>query len=467
MDDNNQKLVKSTLSYLFKSIAEQNLEKINNYLDELNISNIQEYSCVKLLSNILSFCKINDKKKALNYIFEYYDEVRPDPADVLYKSKVFLFENSLENLVFALASFFEHSQINIISILVKLGEVEKTQDNVEALDKCINAFEQYAEQNPEKFVDRRNKINSIYELLIEHAEKHQLISLENAIKRKLASLSDYKDKPDYVYNFIKANKVDVSGLILDKKLSKINQLTQNQVLKLDLTDDYKYVLDRVEKENLSLPDQLDIDPDQELIKEKPTVKLPTDKQMVDQIIIKLFYDSDQETKTQIRNKFIEYFKDKTLEFKQEYYREHVKIFDQLDELGDTNLSILTDDLRLFRLFGPKSNVDKELDEDNSCAKLGCRMLICNCNEGYDIETDFQDEYVDWFTGECEYCFTKLKSKAHAVREPSINGGWSGCYCSYECFLKNQEAEDLLLITKIKIVLNSLKNYGLQDRINRV
>lgn len=55
----------------------------------------------------------------------------------------------------------------------------------------------------------------------------------------------------------------------------------------------------------------------------------------------------------------------------------------------------------------------------------CRMFTCNC-------CDIVDDGGDWFIGRCIKCLKIISEPYHALRMPLENGGWCGCYCSFDC-----------------------------------
>lgn len=92
----------------------------------------------------------------------------------------------------------------------------------------------------------------------------------------------------------------------------------------------------------------------------------------------------------------------------------------------------------FHRYGPVNTGDS-LDPD--CVRYGgCRMLLCNCQtqgDEWDEEADLvfnNDDFVeeDWFTGECKTCEGPIKRRQYALRLPSEDGGWYGCFCSWDC-----------------------------------
>lgn len=61
---------------------------------------------------------------------------------------------------------------------------------------------------------------------------------------------------------------------------------------------------------------------------------------------------------------------------------------------------------------------------------GCRMFLCNHDS-----KDENGNIKKWFSGNCDMCMNKIEKYHQAVRRPLLTGGWSGCFCSFECVRK--------------------------------
>lgn len=102
-----------------------------------------------------------------------------------------------------------------------------------------------------------------------------------------------------------------------------------------------------------------------------------------------------------------------------------------------NLYLRDDDEERKRLYGPANPyvISGEPDLHSSC-----RMLMYRKPTSEDImdrffEPDVEEEpndYVNWFSGKCDFCNKKIREYWHAVRMPLECGGWSGCYCQWSC-----------------------------------
>lgn len=128
---------------------------------------------------------------------------------------------------------------------------------------------------------------------------------------------------------------------------------------------------------------------------------------------------------------------------------------------------LDTDAELYRILGPVSaTYDSELTIDHVCCKYGgCRMFTCVEFESADVEDDSYDPDAEWFTGNCDYCFLKIDNKYWSVRQPLPNGGWKGCYDSWNCVRKDiaEQGPNMLVQAMINRVEGEINRIGIQDR----
>jgi hypothetical protein len=121
---------------------------------------------------------------------------------------------------------------------------------------------------------------------------------------------------------------------------------------------------------------------------------------------------------------------------------------------------------LFQIFGPANPlVNQDLTLPGKSNKYGgCRMFLCDV---FDRDEDF-DYIADWFTGACETCHLRIKHRWYAVRKPRPHGGYSGCFCSWDCarnsIFENEEEPDILTHELINIFEEQINEIGIQDRL---
>ncbi|HSW76711.1 MAG TPA: hypothetical protein VLG50_06685 [Candidatus Saccharimonadales bacterium] len=163
--------------------------------------------------------------------------------------------------------------------------------------------------------------------------------------------------------------------------------------------------------------------------------------------------------------------------------------DVLTDDEQKQLSVMTDplsiyryklnfDQTLFKLFGPANvQMSENLLLDDICHIYGgCRMLLCQEYE----EQYLDDESVDdmsygydndafnkthWFTGICDTCLNKIEFLHYAVRLPLYNGGWKGCYCSWDCVRKTLLLpNEIVTFELIDLFEKQINEIGIQDRV---
>jgi hypothetical protein len=124
-----------------------------------------------------------------------------------------------------------------------------------------------------------------------------------------------------------------------------------------------------------------------------------------------------------------------------------------------NISKQQNDVTLFRLLGP-SNLLIEASGDE-LKYGGDRMFIANT---FDWDED-DNNFYDWFTGNCDVCFKKIRVKWHAVRMPHESGGWLGCYCSWKCVRNDILQPNKIIPVMVNELEEAMKKIGIQDRID--
>nr|WIL04559.1 hypothetical protein Cduv_79 [Cedratvirus duvanny] len=134
---------------------------------------------------------------------------------------------------------------------------------------------------------------------------------------------------------------------------------------------------------------------------------------------------------------------------------------RIDEaLKTENLNRLQDNTQLFRILGPSNPQIGASKEDFLTSQD--RMFTCSL---YDYDEE-EDETEDWFVGYCLVCSRKIENYWYAVRAPHTQGGWSGCYCSFEHTredLLNKDQPRLSDVAILDLVEIKTKQTGIQDR----
>jgi len=162
------------------------------------------------------------------------------------------------------------------------------------------------------------------------------------------------------------------------------------------------------------------------------------------------------------------------EFRKAY--EHANDEERYKLVEDAYINKIREELKtdqeLFRIFGPVNILrNANLLGDRPCEKWGgCRALTClefeNTNDEFEeFEEDPYAPYstVDWFTGQCDICMKRIEKKCYALRKPLLEGGWIGCYDSFECILNSIDKEDIFMRKIIKVLKDDYLKYGIYDR----
>lgn len=136
-------------------------------------------------------------------------------------------------------------------------------------------------------------------------------------------------------------------------------------------------------------------------------------------------------------------------------RDIFRVYGPVNPYSDTDFSILTTD---------------DGEPDVNVIFGGARMFTDNSLE-YDYENDLPVE--DWFRGYCLQCSKRIRAYHHAIREPILQGGWRGCYCSFDCvheFIKLDTEEDetlyniyVLRVNLLRVVDQDMAEIGIADR----
>lgn len=119
-----------------------------------------------------------------------------------------------------------------------------------------------------------------------------------------------------------------------------------------------------------------------------------------------------------------------------------------------------------RYFGPinaiKDSICSSTPKNRKCSMYYCMCRELSEEEAFDLtREELIDLSTSWFKGYCDYCEKKIEKMRYAVRYPMENGGFIGCYCSFNCIyvsktypiydnddLRIQEINFLLKLNKV-------------------
>lgn len=134
-----------------------------------------------------------------------------------------------------------------------------------------------------------------------------------------------------------------------------------------------------------------------------------------------------------------------------------------------NILNQNEDFPLERYYGPTN----EIFDQECCGMKGpCKMFYCNCRNEMDYEdTSYLDLGLnskvknpqDWFNGTCEECGIGIEKFRYSVRFPVKDGGWIGCFCSFDCMKKsNIRPYDKEAEIRVKEIKETLYKIGIVD-----
>jgi len=322
---------------------------------------------------------------------------------------------------------------------------------------CTIVIQFFADSNPMEGIKPINTsiftIRGISDEVLKFADQHGNVS------RHLTHLMDYGEGPEVVEACVRLQRIyglqseEVYRALLDEveRQGEVNELHN-----LVLHDYFSAVLGLVSSK-VQLPSWL-------LIPEEGE-PLPTHKQLQDKLeahTIRMLEEVEKfsENDEQLVDLLISAPKMiPTIEM-HEVEEAKKKILEQLASMkikghaGEWRLQMLHrlvedtfgEDPLAFKVLGPAHPLG-DIAELNSrshdpCSRYGgCRLMTCYEFENEDSITSapideelcFTRNYdlVDWFGGKCDLCHKRIEWKHVAVRMPQQNGGWKGCYCSWD------------------------------------
>ena len=340
------------------------------------------------LIDLLIVCEKNDRKEIAKNIIEEWDNV--SFTDISIPTYLFM-KRGLDmiylggNLYMFIAKLFNEAKF--VDYMSEIVEYDSVQDCIVATMNLIKVFGE-----PD--------LNTTASLITRILEKKTYddnynAELLNFLWERFERSAPYKDKPSWI--------IDVEY--------KQSELYENSMISINMF---------IELFNEELSEDL---------------KRSEEYKMDKYIDIILFFQVDAIPGI-----------NKILEDKEIYVRNLLKSKENVDifmkpYINTLALSTLQDDSYLYKVFGPchpRDNRKLEINSTDICEMFGGdRMFLCKDNEFYtELEVPEQTERdrnsEDWFTGFCMYCHWKIREKHYALRIPLIQGGWYGCYCSFDC-----------------------------------
>lgn len=145
---------------------------------------------------------------------------------------------------------------------------------------------------------------------------------------------------------------------------------------------------------------------------------------------------------------------------------------------NTKNMLQIEDAKIFGILGPclmqSGAIDLSNDSKDICRRYGgCRWMTCYENENVeevtgdalidDIVKNSRFAEVDWWTGKCQICAKVIRYKHYGARKAEPTGGFSGCYCSFECIQDSLDKTDVVSITLNNHFWTLVNDVGIYDR----
>jgi hypothetical protein len=397
----------SILELLRSSVRSNDLEKTAFYLQKIPLEDMDDTKTDKLLILLLNNAYLGNAEITGIFLINEWNKLTPDDDTSL----------SIFTHLFTLTDIDDKILIWLIPILTTecfefvISELINNDSNSQLLPTYQRVSDLYGVQD-----------NDTYKKLYESALDNDNGIASDFLKILVVQTNDYAKIPTWVYDF--ENDYTTTLNNYDYKYDESRLLKARQVLEK---------IPNINFEPFELPDI------------NKSIDLLTDG-------LKSLGMSDAEIETS-RDSLYTKFNEST-------NSERMELLQPV--LESTKVYELKGNLELFRILGPTNpHYDADLTLDHICFKYGgCRMMTCTCFEYVDDDEPAED----WFTGGCQTCGLKLRSRAHALRKPLHFGGFVGCFCSSICIKDSIVLPDTLTYLMTDRIENQLDTYKIQDRI---
>ena len=275
-------------------------------------------------------------------------------------------------------------------------------------------------------------------------EEDRTLSLEQSTRRAILAFEKFESMSYMEYDFY-YNKAVAAGN------SQVALVLREQMENISPPAEINKFIGLHDLKEIPKMSQLKIKPMPEIRTEVPPID-----DLVDQLIVKM--DNAGIT---ITDEVIEEAKDKLRQVINVSTQDELK--EMLSEFIDLNQrDSLQDDKYLFRVLGPCNPDPTSVAEDLEFG--GSRMFI-------DSSSDYNEDIGqidDWFEGNCNYCLERIADRWNSVRVPKLNGGWEGCFCSWDCandWHDNSNSYDDVTAKLLWIFARQCYEIGIYQRID--
>lgn len=398
------------LLHLLGIYAKNNdIDKISALMLKIPLEQMDDTASDKLLIYILNNCFLGDASDVALYIINRFNELTPDSDKEL----------SLFTRLFTMRTLDDR----VLSWIIPNMETE-------CYEFVINELITYDATNTLlPTYQRATKLysgtdNDTYQRLYTYALDQDNNIAAGYLKVLMAETNEFAPIPNWVYNFGEDLSINLKEYVYEYNP--------------DLLPKARDVLSRLPEIKFE------------------EFKLPTKEESINLLTEGLatsgLSQTEIETSKELLSKEFDSFDD---EAKMKLLQPVIESLDIFELKGNVDL---------FRILGPVNpHYDSDLSLDHICYKYGgCRLQTCTCFEFSDDENDIPAE--DWFTGVCQECNLRLRSRAHALRKPLPFGGWIGCFCSAECIRESIVIPNILSNLMIDRIVNQLATYKIQDKL---
>ncbi|AHH01713.1 hypothetical protein pv_146 [Pithovirus sibericum] len=393
-----------SLILALQSIENDDIETLTEILNRLPIETLSVESSDSLLAQMMNAASRSFRHEAGKAIFERWAKTYP-PQQIDFFST--LFKNNLFNddtFTFLAKTFQQTSYLTVMTDLCR------DDSNENLVRTCKNVIQAYGEQPA-----------SIYDLIRVEADTSGNFVIYNFMVTKILPSRPYANKPDWVKDF----RSDTSTPLPHSD---------------DLNEQAQQILLREYSAETEIPDT------------ETLIGYLTDGMAHAGIS----FTNIEEVRQTLRGILPNLSSSQTRDLLTE------SLGDRVDEvLRDGRLSTLQDNTTLFRILGPSNPILNSKAED--FLRGDDRMFLCAL---YDYDEE-EEEIQPWFTGNCMVCMRRIAHYWYAVRVPKPQGGWAGCYCSWEHAREdvfNRETPDVAGIAILDVVEPRVIDVGIQDRI---
>lgn len=395
------------LVIIINSIKDDNLDLLDRALRIIPLEKMDDKHEL-LLAKFLGLCAGFNRDEASRMILERWKVIYPENEKISLFSRLFMKLVINTSTLSYLAS--THKDFTYVELIDELAEWDSSEN---VITGCSRAEEIYGQQPYET-----------YKMLRDRAIELGNFRVEEYLYDKIVEVSPFAEKPEYVKNYMSTYFTEFKDRLPTQE--ELNEIAEKESQKeTDVSD-------------IILPDD---DRAVELMTEGLS-SLGISIGEIDRAkeFLKKEISGSEEKKRELLTPILKNMKEQDLD---------------------------TDRLLFWIYNASNPLVNQDLTLDTPSAKFGGgRLFLCDL-----FDYNFDEGYLeDWFLGYCQECMLRIRHRHYSVRMPRPHGGWTGCFCSFDCvrkrleFIEATKAEpDLLTHALIDGFDKKLQEVGIQDR----